>query len=282
MGGGYRLTTQRGAVCVRETGRSATGLIAWPADGAVLTLDGQPFRGRLDVVTANGGADRRQCGGTGELPSGRPEGRDSRRLAGRGVEGHGHRGSDLRGVPAVPESQWPVPSARHDRLAGVRGGAGRGCAHELGDPGDPGADTHLRRATAPGLLPFLFRRRHRGRHGCLRPGIRYRSGRQGRLQPGLPARSVDRAADAPADRGRSGPGRVSGRPRSGHSGPDPESHRPDPSNRSPAHPGRVGAGGQAISRGPRKRCPAEHRLRGARPTGTPSPSSGAAPGTVSA
>ena len=46
-GGGFRLTPQRGAVRARE--RESPGVIAWPADGAVLTLDGQPFRGRLDV-----------------------------------------------------------------------------------------------------------------------------------------------------------------------------------------------------------------------------------------
>ena len=53
-GGGYRLAPYRQAVLVRETGQSASGVVAWTADGAVLTLDGQPFRGRLDVVTANG------------------------------------------------------------------------------------------------------------------------------------------------------------------------------------------------------------------------------------
>lgn len=54
-GGGYRLTPQRGRVAVHETGTRASGLIAWPANGALLTLDGQPFRGRLDVQVANGG-----------------------------------------------------------------------------------------------------------------------------------------------------------------------------------------------------------------------------------
>ena len=53
-GGGYRLAPYHQAVLVRETGQSASGVVAWTADGAVLTLDGQPFRGRLDVVTANG------------------------------------------------------------------------------------------------------------------------------------------------------------------------------------------------------------------------------------
>ena len=53
-GGGYRLAPHRRVVLVRETGQSAPGVAAWPADGAVLTLDGQPFRGRLDVVTVNG------------------------------------------------------------------------------------------------------------------------------------------------------------------------------------------------------------------------------------
>ena len=55
MSGGFRLTNQRGAVAVRETGRFAAGLIAWPADGALFTLDGQPFRGRLHVEVLNGG-----------------------------------------------------------------------------------------------------------------------------------------------------------------------------------------------------------------------------------
>ena len=53
-GGGYRLAPHHHSVLVRETGKSATGVVAWTADGTVLTLDGQPFRGRLDVVTANG------------------------------------------------------------------------------------------------------------------------------------------------------------------------------------------------------------------------------------
>jgi stage II sporulation protein D len=53
-GGGYRLAPHQRAVLVRETGQSASSLVVWPADGAVLSLDGQPFRGRLDVVTANG------------------------------------------------------------------------------------------------------------------------------------------------------------------------------------------------------------------------------------
>ena len=55
VSGAFRLTPQRGAVAVRETGRVASGLIAWPADGAVLTLDGQPFRGQLYVQALNGG-----------------------------------------------------------------------------------------------------------------------------------------------------------------------------------------------------------------------------------
>jgi stage II sporulation protein D len=53
-GGGYRLAPSHQAVLVRETGHSASGVVAWTADGSVLTLDGQPFRGRLDVVAANG------------------------------------------------------------------------------------------------------------------------------------------------------------------------------------------------------------------------------------
>jgi stage II sporulation protein D len=53
--GGYRLAHQRNAVVVRETRHAVPSLIAWPGDGALLTLDGQPFRGRLDVQVANGG-----------------------------------------------------------------------------------------------------------------------------------------------------------------------------------------------------------------------------------
>ena len=54
-GGAYRLRVQRSAVAVREVGMAVPGLIAWPADGAYLTLDGQTFRGRLDVQVINGG-----------------------------------------------------------------------------------------------------------------------------------------------------------------------------------------------------------------------------------
>lgn len=53
--GGYRLALQRGAILVREQGVTVPGLIAWAAEGAVVTLDGQPFRGRLDVQVVNGG-----------------------------------------------------------------------------------------------------------------------------------------------------------------------------------------------------------------------------------
>ncbi len=53
-GGGYRLAPHRGRVQVRETGALAAGLIAWPANGSLLTLDGLPFRGRLDVQVVNG------------------------------------------------------------------------------------------------------------------------------------------------------------------------------------------------------------------------------------
>jgi stage II sporulation protein D len=55
VGGGYRLALQRGRVAVRETGTLVPALIAWSANGALLTLDGQPFRGRLDVQVVNGG-----------------------------------------------------------------------------------------------------------------------------------------------------------------------------------------------------------------------------------
>jgi stage II sporulation protein D len=53
-GGGYRLAPHHQAVLVRETGQSAPRLVVWPADGAVVSLDGQPFRGRLDVVATKG------------------------------------------------------------------------------------------------------------------------------------------------------------------------------------------------------------------------------------
>jgi stage II sporulation protein D len=53
-GGGYRLAARHQTVLVRETGQSASSLVVWPADGAVLSLDGQPFRGRLDVLAVNG------------------------------------------------------------------------------------------------------------------------------------------------------------------------------------------------------------------------------------
>ena len=55
VGGGYRLAPHRGRVVVRETGALAPGLIAWSSNGSLLTLDGQPFRGRLDVQVVNGG-----------------------------------------------------------------------------------------------------------------------------------------------------------------------------------------------------------------------------------
>jgi stage II sporulation protein D len=46
---------QRGAVTVRETGTASAGILAWPADGRVLSLEGQPFRGYVDVRAVNGG-----------------------------------------------------------------------------------------------------------------------------------------------------------------------------------------------------------------------------------
>jgi stage II sporulation protein D len=46
---------QRGTVTVRETGTASAGVLAWPADGRVLSLDGQPFRGYVDVRAVNGG-----------------------------------------------------------------------------------------------------------------------------------------------------------------------------------------------------------------------------------
>lgn len=55
LSGQFRLVAHRGAVVVRETDRSASGVIARAEDGALITLDGQPFRGRLFVQVVNGG-----------------------------------------------------------------------------------------------------------------------------------------------------------------------------------------------------------------------------------
>lgn len=54
-GAAYRLALHRGRVFVRETGALVPGLTAWSANGSLLTLDGLPFRGRLDVQVVNGG-----------------------------------------------------------------------------------------------------------------------------------------------------------------------------------------------------------------------------------
>lgn len=54
VGGGYRVTLHRGRVVVRETGTLVPGLIAWSTNGALLTLDGLPFRGRFDVQAVSG------------------------------------------------------------------------------------------------------------------------------------------------------------------------------------------------------------------------------------
>jgi stage II sporulation protein D len=53
--GGFRLAPHRGAVLVRERGIAVPGLLAWPGTGAVVALDGQPFRGRLEARVVNGG-----------------------------------------------------------------------------------------------------------------------------------------------------------------------------------------------------------------------------------
>ncbi len=53
--GGYRLMLQRGVVAVREAGVTVASLIAWSADGTAVTIDGQPFRGRVEVHGGGGG-----------------------------------------------------------------------------------------------------------------------------------------------------------------------------------------------------------------------------------
>jgi len=53
--GEFRLALQRDGILVRDLGRTAPRLIAWPGGGAVVTLDGRPYRGRLEVQSLNGG-----------------------------------------------------------------------------------------------------------------------------------------------------------------------------------------------------------------------------------
>jgi stage II sporulation protein D len=55
VAGGFRLVPHRGTVAVRERGIAVPGLLAWAAEGAIVTLDGQPFRGRLEAHVVNGG-----------------------------------------------------------------------------------------------------------------------------------------------------------------------------------------------------------------------------------
>jgi stage II sporulation protein D len=54
-GGEFRLAFQRGGILVRDLGRTVPRLIAWPGSGAVLALDGRPYRGRLEVQSLDGG-----------------------------------------------------------------------------------------------------------------------------------------------------------------------------------------------------------------------------------
>jgi stage II sporulation protein D len=48
-GEAYRLVPFRQAVQVRETGASAAPVVVWPGRGAQVTVDGQAYRGRLEV-----------------------------------------------------------------------------------------------------------------------------------------------------------------------------------------------------------------------------------------
>ncbi len=54
-GGGYRFVWRHGAVVVRETGTAAAGVLAWATDGRFVSVEGQPFRGYVDVRAVNGG-----------------------------------------------------------------------------------------------------------------------------------------------------------------------------------------------------------------------------------
>jgi stage II sporulation protein D len=53
-GGLFHLALQRSGVLVRETGRTASALVAWSPDGAQAELDGRPFRGYLEVHALKG------------------------------------------------------------------------------------------------------------------------------------------------------------------------------------------------------------------------------------
>jgi stage II sporulation protein D len=53
-GGEVRLALQRSGILVREVGRTVQNLIAWPGNGAVVALDGHPYRGRLEVRSQDG------------------------------------------------------------------------------------------------------------------------------------------------------------------------------------------------------------------------------------
>jgi stage II sporulation protein D len=52
--GTLRLAPHKSGILLRETGRVVPSLVAWAADGAILEVDGQHFRGRLEIVAQNG------------------------------------------------------------------------------------------------------------------------------------------------------------------------------------------------------------------------------------
>lgn len=54
-GGEFRLAYQRNAIFVREVGQTVPSLVAWPGAGAILALNGSPYRGRLEVQPLGGG-----------------------------------------------------------------------------------------------------------------------------------------------------------------------------------------------------------------------------------
>ena len=54
-GGEFRLAFQRNAIFVREVGRTVPSLVAWPGQGAILALNGNLYRGRLEVQPLAGG-----------------------------------------------------------------------------------------------------------------------------------------------------------------------------------------------------------------------------------
>ncbi len=53
-GEALHLSLQAGTVLVRETGMSAPTLLVWPGASATVALDGQAFRGRLEIQRLNG------------------------------------------------------------------------------------------------------------------------------------------------------------------------------------------------------------------------------------